>query len=330
MSIEINIGKKKLKAIEDASRLKGVTVEEYLISSSFRSAKRNITRSVNESEIKNDLWIPPVIDPNGPQPTGHPARNALVLCGEHVRSSVWVDTGGVGNRVPIANRGQSGYFVSAAAKSLNELTVKATEAGMDIQLNSGFRSWQSQEYLYQRYINWLNAGKPAWDSAQFDSKTMQVEAAGRPGYGTHQSGRAIDIRLSKLKESGHLLGDFWDLAAEYGWRPFYTIKNPDWDVSEAWHFDFYGEWDRVFLKTSYVDMMKACTADVALLAPSYVKNIVEIAKQAQLARAGEEFGSLDGIIGPKTIAAAKNHNIDLNAPDNELWPLLFNLPTAKD
>ena len=327
--MNINIGKKKLKVIREAAKLKGLTVEKYLIRSSFRNAKRNITRNVNESEITDKLWTPPVIDPNGPQPTTHPPRTALVLCGEHVRSSVWTEAG-VNNRVPMAHREQRGYFVPAAAKSLNELVTKAAEAGMDIQLNSGFRSWQSQEYLYKRYLNWLSSGKPAWDSPEFDSKTMQVEAAGRPGYGTHQSGRAVDIRLSKLRESGHSLGDFWDLAAEYGWRPFYTIKNPDWNTSEAWHFDFYGEWHRVFSKTSYRDMMKACTADAALLAPNYVNNILGLAQQAQLVRAGEDLGSLDGVVGPKTISAAKNQGVNLDAPTDKLWPALFNLPTAKD
>lgn len=85
-----------------------------------------------------------------------------------------------------------------AQEALNQMIAAAKEAGYSVEAFSGFRSYEYQTTLYNRYVN--KDGKEAAD-----------RYSARPGYSEHQSGLAFDIG-----ESGNQ--DLW-LTEEFGETP---------------------------------------------------------------------------------------------------------------
>jgi hypothetical protein len=87
----------------------------------------------------------------------------------------------------------------------------AAAAGVDIAINSGFRTMDEQRYFYGCYQSGnCNGGN----------------LAAKPGFSNHQSGRAIDISNSRSA---------WvqNNAARFGFRR--TVP------SETWHFEYFGD-----------------------------------------------------------------------------------------
>ncbi|MBK6695494.1 MAG: D-alanyl-D-alanine carboxypeptidase family protein [Myxococcales bacterium] len=94
-----------------------------------------------------------------------------------------------------------------------KLRELAQEKGIDLVLNSGFRTMAEQEHLYQCYqTGGCNNGN----------------LAARPGYSNHQSGRALDIGTGQRAALNRLIRE----------------NGLDWRLtvpSEAWHYEYFGE-----------------------------------------------------------------------------------------
>lgn len=86
----------------------------------------------------------------------------------------------------------------------------AAAAGVDVGLNSGFRTMDEQRYFYGCYQT---------------GKCNSGNLAARPGYSNHQSGSAIDISNSR---SSWVVAN----ASRFGFRR--TVP------SESWHFEYTG------------------------------------------------------------------------------------------
>ncbi|MFZ6177151.1 D-alanyl-D-alanine carboxypeptidase family protein [Nannocystis pusilla] len=89
----------------------------------------------------------------------------------------------------------------------------AAAAGVDMHINSGFRTMEEQEYLYGCYIN---------------CNCNSCNLAAKPGYSNHQSGHALDINTATP-------GVYNWLAANGGAYGF-TETVP----GEPWHWEWWG------------------------------------------------------------------------------------------
>lgn len=117
----------------------------------------------------------------------------------------------------------------AAAKS---------EKGFNLYVASGFRSYDTQKSIYNRYVN--NDGKAKADTY-----------SARPGYSEHQTGLAFDVCDSGLASSKCITNGFDDTeqakwlsenAYKYGFILRY-VKNKDNETGymyESWHFRYVG------------------------------------------------------------------------------------------
>jgi hypothetical protein len=105
---------------------------------------------------------------------------------------------------PVERDTANAYYVMAQA---------ASAAGVNIAINSGFRTMQEQEYLYSCYVN---------------CSCNNCNLAAKPGYSNHQSGHALDLNTS----AGGVLGWLEANGAAYGFSR--TVP------SEPWHWEWWG------------------------------------------------------------------------------------------
>jgi hypothetical protein len=89
----------------------------------------------------------------------------------------------------------------------------AARSGVGIRINSGFRTPQEQQYLYNCYIN---------------CNCNSCNLAAAPGYSNHQSGLALDLNTA----NGAVFNWLNANAASYGFRR--TVP------SEPWHWEYNG------------------------------------------------------------------------------------------
>ncbi len=94
-----------------------------------------------------------------------------------------------------------------------EMVDAADRDGVEITINSGFRSYPAQKFLYQGYVS----GQPGFN------------LAARPGYSNHQNGIALDIEVAGSDDSPEYL---WlaENATAFGFVR--TVKK------EPWHWEY--------------------------------------------------------------------------------------------
>mgnify|MGYP001599212589 FL=1 len=102
-------------------------------------------------------------------------------------------------------------LAEAPADAFVKMRAAAASIGIELHVNSGYRTMVQQERLYAAYQ--AGAGN----------------LAARPGYSNHQAGEAVDISGTE----GGTGALYWWLeanAARYGWKR--TVK------SEPWHWEY--------------------------------------------------------------------------------------------
>ncbi|ATB29681.1 peptidoglycan-binding protein [Melittangium boletus] len=99
---------------------------------------------------------------------------------------------------------------SDAAAAFNRMHAAAARAGINLHVNSGFRSMAEQQELYRKYLNGTG------------------NLAAKPGYSNHQGGIAVDINVGGTGTATYK----WLAAhgAEYGFKR--TVP------SEPWHWEY--------------------------------------------------------------------------------------------
>lgn len=202
------------------------------------------------------------------------------------------------------------------ATALLALHEAVTAAGGDLRITDLFRSVATQADARKKYETWVAAGKPAPGSPGWDAKSMKNAFVAVPGRSWHNAGRAIDVHLAALRFPGipadKQLDKLWEIAKKIGWSPI--IKAPDEKASEAWHFDYFGPWERVKAKIGYEQAAVAAAQDIANgEVPAEERRL-----QGGLHRAGYDVGGIDGIVGKTTYAGLtasgyKGPNSDLAA-----------------
>ncbi|OHC98783.1 MAG: hypothetical protein A2885_17185 [Sphingopyxis sp. RIFCSPHIGHO2_01_FULL_65_24] len=115
--------------------------------------------------------------------------------------------------VPIVDRTlEIEYLSEAIVEPYQKMVAAAAADGIAILLNSGFRTYSSQKYLYEGYV----AGRPGFNKAA------------KPGSSNHQHGIALDIDTA-----GGLGSPTYDWLAKHATRFGFIRTVP----SEAWHWE---------------------------------------------------------------------------------------------
>lgn len=124
-----------------------------------------------------------------------------------------------------------------AAGALEKLVASGAEQGLAFTMQSGYRSYNFQTTLYNRYV------------AQQGQATADTQSA-RPGYSEHQTGLAVDVGSKEHPECdveacfGTTPEGEWlkAHAADYGFIIRYTEGNERTTgyIAEPWHLRYVG------------------------------------------------------------------------------------------
>lgn len=211
-------------------------------------------------------------------------------------------TGGPrGSLRPLASRARAGVATPGTAEALLALHEAVLAAGGDLRITECHRDVAVQRLARARYDRWVAAGRPAPSSPEFDRHAMKAAFVAAPGRSMHNAGCAIDVHLSMLGFPGarpeEQLDRLWALAEPLGWAP--VIRTPDERASEAWHFDRWGPLAPVRDRLGYE---QAALCGAILVGHGDLTSYTAVV-QALLVLAGHEIGSIDGVAGPRTLAA---------------------------
>ena len=127
-----------------------------------------------------------------------------------------------------------------AYKAWNEMKADAAAVGYNMWIQSGFRSYGLQEWLYNKYVN-------------RDGKTAADKYSARPGHSEHQTGLAFDICVKDSTGNYPCISSKFNDTAPAKWlsdnayRYGYILRYPQ-DKSnetgymyESWHFRYVGK-----------------------------------------------------------------------------------------
>jgi LAS superfamily LD-carboxypeptidase LdcB len=121
-----------------------------------------------------------------------------------------------------------------AAGALATMLAAARADGITLSIASAYRSWETQQRLYQKKLE-----RDGWHQ----------DAVARPGHSEHQLGTAVDLtdgdEATLLRESfGESRAGRWlrDHAWRYGFAQSYTRRNQPQTgyAPEPWHYRYWG------------------------------------------------------------------------------------------
>jgi D-alanyl-D-alanine carboxypeptidase len=136
--------------------------------------------------------------------------------------------------VPLKPDTGATQVTAATAAAFEAMLADAAAAGFQLQLNSGYRSYEQQQMLYDRFVQDYGA-------------EVAAQRVAPPGTSEHQTGLAADVGLVGLPDD-QLFGDtdasVWvaDHAHEYG----FIIRYPPDKAhitgydNEPWHLRYVG------------------------------------------------------------------------------------------
>lgn len=142
--------------------------------------------------------------------------------------------------VTLSSRGVGGYGQSmrpVAADAMATMVKAAKKDGITLQVRSGYRSYATQDSLFNRYVR--QSGRAAAETY-----------SARPGYSEHQTGLAADVYSPGYGcELGRCFGDSkagkW--VAKNSWKYGYIVRYPSGKTSitgyiyEPWHVRYVGK-----------------------------------------------------------------------------------------
>lgn len=154
---------------------------------------------------------------------------------------------------PETAEADGGYlFDIRAVEPLRALLQAGREAGLDLVVTSGWRSWAYQEQLFEDKVERVMA-ETGLERAE--AEELAADEVARPGTSEHQLGLAVDI----ISNAHPDLDEGWaeteeavwlkEHCAEYGFILRYPPDKSDITgiVWEPWHFRYVGEEAAVYI-----------------------------------------------------------------------------------
>lgn len=192
-----------------------------------------------------------------------------------------------GKRLPMPER--MARCTADLKRALYGIREDLKPAGGRLELSDLFRSYDMQ---LQAHLDFTSGKKKAFSPA--------------PGGSMHESGRAFDIDLDRVKVS---LAEFWAIASRWGVVPI--ISEPSRKISECWHFECRGSHQRVYdhyaagkgsnFKSPGAAMAASAIVSAGLPHDKFKGKEEAAYLQSGLIRLGHDLGNIDGDIGPKTL-----------------------------
>ena len=123
-----------------------------------------------------------------------------------------------------------GDLTSETRSNMNTMFADAASIGLNIYLSSGFRSYNTQKYIYNNYVS-------------YDGKEKADTYSARAGYSEHQTGLAFDVNqiddtFIDTPEANWL--------SENSWKYGFILRYPNGKSDEtgykyeSWHFRYVG------------------------------------------------------------------------------------------
>ena len=132
-----------------------------------------------------------------------------------------------------------GGLTGETRAAADKLTAGARGAGYSIKVQSGFRSYDTQQNIYNRYVR--ERGKASADTF-----------SARPGHSEHQTGLAFDVCESSGKYKNACINSNFDSTEEAKWlsenayKYGFILRYPNGKTNEtgykyeSWHFRYVG------------------------------------------------------------------------------------------
>lgn len=141
------------------------------------------------------------------------------------------------NGILIANKTYSlpsnyypGGLLSSCSAAFKQMQNAAAAEGLDIYVSSGFRSYSSQESIYNRYCS-------------YDGQAAADRYSARPGHSEHQTGLAIDLNTIEYSFADTPEGQW---VAANCWKYGFILRYPENKEAqtgyryEPWHIRYLG------------------------------------------------------------------------------------------
>ena len=137
----------------------------------------------------------------------------------------------VNKSYPLPRSYGPGGLTGECESAFEEMRAAAAEEGLDLYVSSGFRSYELQASLYQRYCD--SDGQEAADTY-----------SARPGHSEHQTGLAIDLNTI-TSDFAYTAEGQW--VNEHCWEYGFILRYPADKVAvtgymyEPWHIRYLGK-----------------------------------------------------------------------------------------
>ena len=129
-------------------------------------------------------------------------------------------------------------LTSSTKNAFNEMKTAAKEAGFDLYIGSGYRSYKSQSTIYKNYV-------------KRDGQAKADTYSARPGHSEHQTGLAIDIcdhnYKGKCINSGYNNTESAKWLSDNAYKYGFILRYPNGKTNEtgykfeSWHYRYVGK-----------------------------------------------------------------------------------------
>lgn len=191
-----------------------------------------LARDAEGREAREDFVVEVVAgEPGGVEIVERKFKTQTGFWGEVREGATYVDGVLIANKTYALPETYGEGLTEETTQALAAMQQAAEAEGLDIWVVSGFRSYETQRQLYNRYV--------ARDG-QEEADTFSA----RPGFSEHQTGLAVDLNLADTKFALEPEGQ-WLAANAYKYG--FVLRYPEGKseitgyIFEPWHFRYVGE-----------------------------------------------------------------------------------------
>ena len=124
------------------------------------------------------------------------------------------------------------YLTKEAKDAYDKMCTASREAGLNLGVTSSYRSYESQESVYNTYL-------------KSNGQDYVNKFVATPGYSEHQTGLALDVKSTKSSPFKTTKEYKWMLENSYKYGFILRLEEGKENITgyspEAWHFRYVGE-----------------------------------------------------------------------------------------